>query len=205
MGIEYDEAMETIHVIKRDGSVSHTSMHSIHDATVHTPWHKRTGVNACSTSLQVCFSGLHGVTAWHVRGRAGCIQHTSAWHCFTTRMFCSVWPLIVGSMAAQWTGVNTNSLLCCIVHPCAQVVQGTAALETLFDTVGLGWAVNLMELPIISKLVDLLYEFLSANRISLGNALVGAVQYVHKPASCVITLCLHLVMALTVVCKALLW
>jgi hypothetical protein len=40
--------------------------------------------------------------------------------------------------------------------------------------VGLGWAVNLMELPIISKLVDLLYEFLSANRISLGNALVSA-------------------------------
>jgi hypothetical protein len=52
------------------------------------------------------------------------------------------------------------------------VVQGTLALETLFGTVGLGWAVNLMELPIISKLVDLLYEFLSANRISLGNALV---------------------------------
>lgn len=54
-----------------------------------------------------------------------------------------------------------------------QVVQGTPALETLFNTVGLGWAVNLMELPIISKLVDLLYEFLSANRISLGNALVS--------------------------------
>jgi hypothetical protein len=57
---------------------------------------------------------------------------------------------------------------CCAL----QVVQGTLALETLFSTVGLGWAVNLMELPIISKLVDLLYEFLSANRISLGNALV---------------------------------
>lgn len=54
-----------------------------------------------------------------------------------------------------------------------QVVQGTAALELLFGTVGLGWAVNLMELPIISKMVDLLYEFLSANRISLGNALVS--------------------------------
>lgn len=54
-----------------------------------------------------------------------------------------------------------------------QVFQGTAALELLFSTVGLGWAVNLMELPIISKLVDLLYEFLSANRISLGNALVS--------------------------------
>ena len=53
-----------------------------------------------------------------------------------------------------------------------QVAQGTQALELLFNTVGLGWAVNLMELPIISKLVDLLYEFLSANRISLGNALV---------------------------------
>lgn len=51
-------------------------------------------------------------------------------------------------------------------------MQGTAALETLFSTVGLGWAVNLMELPIVSKLVDVLYEFLSANRISLGNAMV---------------------------------
>lgn len=55
------------------------------------------------------------------------------------------------------------------------VVQGTAALELLFGTVGLGWAVNLMELPIVSKLVDLLYEFLSANRISLGNALDGII------------------------------
>lgn len=62
---------------------------------------------------------------------------------------------------------------CCGCCTHAQVFQGTAALELLFGTVGLGWAVNLMELPIISKLVDLLYEFLSANRISLGNALVS--------------------------------
>jgi len=69
------------------------------------------------------------------------------------------------------------SWLSLLVVPCSvvlQVVQGTAALELLFGTVGLGWAVNLMELPIISKMVDLLYEFLSANRISLGNALVSA-------------------------------
>lgn len=71
----------------------------------------------------------------------------------------------------------SKPLLLLLVLP--QVVQGTQALELLFGTVGLGWAVNLMELPIISKLVDLLYEFLSANRISLGNALVSWQQRCH--------------------------
>lgn len=63
--------------------------------------------------------------------------------------------------------------MCARNNSTQQVVQGTAALELLFDTVGLGWAVNLMELPIVAKIIDLLYEFLSANRISLGNALVS--------------------------------
>ncbi|KAF6257418.1 hypothetical protein COO60DRAFT_1271375 [Scenedesmus sp. NREL 46B-D3] len=56
-----------------------------------------------------------------------------------------------------------------------QVLQGTDALRLLFGTVGLGWAVDLMEVPLLNKLVDLLYEFLSANRISLGNALDGII------------------------------
>jgi hypothetical protein len=53
--------------------------------------------------------------------------------------------------------------------------MGTDALRLLFTSVGLGWAVDIMEIPIINKLVDLLYEFLSANRISLGSALDGII------------------------------
>lgn len=53
--------------------------------------------------------------------------------------------------------------------------MGTDALRLLFTTVGLGWAVDIMEVPLINKLVDMLYDFLSANRISLGNALDGII------------------------------
>jgi hypothetical protein len=35
-----------------------------------------------------------------------------------------------------------------------QVLQGTDALRLLFGTVGLGWAVDLMEIPLLNKLVD---------------------------------------------------
>lgn len=62
-----------------------------------------------------------------------------------------------------------------MLYPLLQVLMGTDALRVLFNTVGLGWAVDLMEVPIINKLVDWLYEFLSANRISLGNALDGII------------------------------
>ena len=51
--------------------------------------------------------------------------------------------------------------------------MGTPALLVLFDTVGLGWAVKLSENPLVAKLVDLVYEFLSHNRISLGNTFDG--------------------------------
>ncbi|WIA10512.1 hypothetical protein OEZ85_010701 [Tetradesmus obliquus] len=61
------------------------------------------------------------------------------------------------------------------IQPDGRVLQGTDALRLLFGTVGLGWAVDLMEIPLLNKLVDMLYEFLSANRISLGNALDGII------------------------------
>jgi hypothetical protein len=35
-----------------------------------------------------------------------------------------------------------------------QVLQGTDALRLLFGTVGLGWAVDLMEIPLLNKIVD---------------------------------------------------
>ena len=35
----------------------------------------------------------------------------------------------------------------------------------------MGWAVRLSENPIINKIVDMLYDFMSANRIQLGGAM----------------------------------
>jgi len=49
-----------------------------------------------------------------------------------------------------------------------QVLTGTEALKALFNEVGLGWVVKITELPFFAALVDLLYNFLSANRLSLG-------------------------------------
>lgn len=49
--------------------------------------------------------------------------------------------------------------LCCIaIYPDGHVIQGTEALKALFTTVGLGWAVYISDLPIITYLVDALYH-----------------------------------------------
>lgn len=37
----------------------------------------------------------------------------------------------------------------------------------MFTEVGLGWAVTLSENPIVAKIIDFIYEFLSSNRIQV--------------------------------------
>lgn len=63
------------------------------------------------------------------------------------------------------------------IRPDGRVLQGTDALRALFGEVGLGWVVTLMESPLLAKIVDLIYEFLSKNRIKISgtfDALVAA-------------------------------
>ncbi|KAL6762097.1 hypothetical protein V8C86DRAFT_2525069 [Haematococcus lacustris] len=57
------------------------------------------------------------------------------------------------------------------IRPDGEVLYGTDALRAMFNEVGLGWAAHLSELPLFSKIVDLIYNFLSANRLSLGGAM----------------------------------
>jgi hypothetical protein len=57
------------------------------------------------------------------------------------------------------------------IRPDGSVLQGTEALRALFSQVGLGWVVGLMESPILAKIVDVIYDFLSANRIQIGGAM----------------------------------
>ncbi|GBG00293.1 thiol-disulfide oxidoreductase [Raphidocelis subcapitata] len=57
------------------------------------------------------------------------------------------------------------------IRPGGAVLQGTDALHELFGTVGLGWVVSVMESPLVSKLVEWLYEFLSKNRIKISGAM----------------------------------
>jgi predicted DCC family thiol-disulfide oxidoreductase YuxK len=57
------------------------------------------------------------------------------------------------------------------ILPSGKVLQGTEALRGLFGMVGLGWVVGLMESPILAKIVDLIYDFLSKNRIQLSGAM----------------------------------
>jgi len=54
------------------------------------------------------------------------------------------------------------------IRSSGEVLTGTEALKALFNEVGLGWVVKITELPFFAALVDLLYNFLSANRLSLG-------------------------------------
>ncbi|KAI8474569.1 MAG: hypothetical protein J3K34DRAFT_407422, partial [Monoraphidium minutum] len=57
------------------------------------------------------------------------------------------------------------------IRPDGRVLQGTDALRGLFGEVGLGWVVGLMESPLMAKIVDFVYEFLSKNRIKIGGAM----------------------------------
>lgn len=56
-----------------------------------------------------------------------------------------------------------------LTHGCVhiQVLYGTDALKAMFTEVGLGWAVTLSENPIVAKIIDFIYEFLSSNRIQV--------------------------------------
>jgi predicted DCC family thiol-disulfide oxidoreductase YuxK len=53
----------------------------------------------------------------------------------------------------------------------AQVLYGVDALNAMFEAVGLGWATKLGSLPLVSKAVDGLYDWLSSNRLTLGGAM----------------------------------
>ena len=57
------------------------------------------------------------------------------------------------------------------IRPDGRVLQGTEALRALFGEVRLGWVVTLMESPLLAKIVDLLYDFLSKNRIQISGAM----------------------------------
>lgn len=61
------------------------------------------------------------------------------------------------------------------IRPDGSVITGSDALRELFNAVGLGWATRISELPIIAKIVDIVYNFLSANRLSLGGAMDGII------------------------------
>ena len=49
-----------------------------------------------------------------------------------------------------------------------EVVTGPEALRLLYDTVGLGWASRLAQLPVVSSVVDALYELISKYRLGIG-------------------------------------
>jgi len=57
------------------------------------------------------------------------------------------------------------------IRPDGSVLYGTEALNAMFNEVGLGWAVKLSENPIFQKIINIIYDFLSHNRIQLGGAL----------------------------------
>lgn len=57
------------------------------------------------------------------------------------------------------------------IRPDGSVVQGTDAIKAMYAAVGLGWLTWLMEQPVVTTLVELLYDFISKNRISLGQSM----------------------------------
>lgn len=46
--------------------------------------------------------------------------------------------------------------------------SGPEALRLLYSTVGLGWAATVAKLPVISTIVDWLYELISKYRLGVG-------------------------------------
>ena len=49
-----------------------------------------------------------------------------------------------------------------------EIVTGPEALRLLYATVGLGWASKLAQLPVVSSVVDALYELISKYRLGIG-------------------------------------
>lgn len=70
-------------------------------------------------------------------------------------------------------GISVDEAMTTIhaIRPDGSVLQGTEAIRAMYSVVGLGWLSFLMELPFVTQLVDVLYDFISRNRISLGNAM----------------------------------
>lgn len=58
-----------------------------------------------------------------------------------------------------------------LLRVCAIDTQGTDAIKSMYAAVGLAWLTWLMEQPFVTKLVELLYDFISKNRISLGDSM----------------------------------
>jgi predicted DCC family thiol-disulfide oxidoreductase YuxK len=51
------------------------------------------------------------------------------------------------------------------------ILKGTDALKQLYAAVGLGWAAAFGDLPIISTLVEWVYELLSRLRLPMGKGM----------------------------------
>lgn len=70
-------------------------------------------------------------------------------------------------------GISVDEAMTTIhaIRPDGSVLQGTDAIRAMYTVVGLGWLAFLMELPLFTNAVDVLYEFISRNRISLGAAM----------------------------------
>ena len=64
------------------------------------------------------------------------------------------------------------------ILPGGDVLYGTDALRGMFGAVGLGWATKLADHPVVAKIIDVLYEFVSANRVQLSGVFGGALDAV---------------------------
>ena len=51
------------------------------------------------------------------------------------------------------------------------VIKGMEALELLYDQVGLGWVFVLSRLPLIGEAANLIYKFISKNRMQIGGGM----------------------------------
>jgi predicted DCC family thiol-disulfide oxidoreductase YuxK len=55
-----------------------------------------------------------------------------------------------------------------VIKADGDVVTGPDALRLLYDTVGLGWASRVAALPLVSWVVDRLYDLISKYRLGIG-------------------------------------
>lgn len=51
------------------------------------------------------------------------------------------------------------------------IVRGLDALELMYGVVGLGWVLQLAKLPLIKEIAELIYKFLSKNRLVIGGGM----------------------------------
>ncbi len=75
--------------------------------------------------------------------------------------------------AAANAGISKSDAMATIhvIKRDGSILKGMDALATLYDVVGLGWVFQLTKLPVMGQAAEMIYKFISKNRMEIGGGM----------------------------------